>query len=386
MSNMQYDYIIKYIIIGDSGVGKLSNSVEFGARFVNVEDKRIKLQIWDTAGQESFRSITRNYYRGAVGALLVYDITRRETFEHLLMWLEDARQHSTSKTTYMLIGNKCDLEGKRAVSYEEGEAFARQRGLFFMETSAKTSANVEEAFVNIAHDIHEKIKAGIIDVNNEANGIKVGRFNPPRGNGRGRPVNLLKSSDSGGDASTLSLAQIQSSDDAELYKTAYIDVKQNRYLVDNDPGAHYAGSSIRVVNSDGFRRGRIDYESVGVLRTKPGRADSEPTLSMSCSDKIALWNVVGLQSALLSELIEPIYLSSIVVGDMFDHDSLARAFYGRCEGVQAMVWAKGFTTAEILVSGRKQGATKGTNGKYPSKTRYILATAELGFLTDKFSL
>ena len=141
----------------------------------------------------------------------------------------------------------------------------------------------------------------------------------------------------GGDASTLGLAQIQSPDDAELYKTAYLDVKQSRYLVDNDPGAHYqtaAGSSVRVVNSDGFRRGRSDYEAVGVLRTKPGRADSEPTLSMSCSDKIALWNVIGLQSALLSELIEPIYLSSIVIGDLFDHNSLARAFYGRCEGVQ----------------------------------------------------
>ena len=97
----------------------------------------------------------------------IFSALRRETFEHLLMWLEDARQHSTSKTTYMLIGNKCDLEGKRAVSYEEGESFARQRGLFFMETSAKTSANVEEAFVKIARDIHDKIKAGIIDVNNE---------------------------------------------------------------------------------------------------------------------------------------------------------------------------------------------------------------------------
>jgi small GTP-binding protein len=80
---------------------------------------------WDTAGQESFRSITRSYYRGAAGALLVYDITRRETFQHLSSWLEDARQHSSPHMTIMLIGNKLDLEHKRAVTREEGEAFAR---------------------------------------------------------------------------------------------------------------------------------------------------------------------------------------------------------------------------------------------------------------------
>ncbi|CAG8708719.1 9699_t:CDS:2, partial [Gigaspora rosea] len=123
--------------------------VEFGARFVEVEGKKIKLQIWDTAGQESFRSITRSYYRGAAGALL------------------DARQHSNSDTTIMLIGNKSDLESKRVVSYAEGEAFARQHGLFFMETSAKTAENVED-------DIYEKIKQGVFDVTNEGTGIKVG--------------------------------------------------------------------------------------------------------------------------------------------------------------------------------------------------------------------
>jgi small GTP-binding protein len=190
-SNFNYDYIIKYIIIGDTGVGKsclllqftdrrfqqahdLTIGVEFGARFVDVEGKKIKLQIWDTAGQESFRSITRSYYRGAAGALLVYDITRRETFDHLLIWLEDARQHSNSNTTIMLIGNKSDLESKRAVSYAEGEAFAQQHGLFFMETSAKTADNVEESFVDTAKDIYEKIKQGVFDVSNESNGIKVG--------------------------------------------------------------------------------------------------------------------------------------------------------------------------------------------------------------------
>lgn len=111
---------------------------------ITIEQKQVKLQIWDTAGQESFRSITRSYYRGAAGALLVYDITRRETFDHLSSWLEDARQHASTNMVIMLIGNKSDLESRREVRREEGEAFAREHGLVFMETSAKTAANVEE--------------------------------------------------------------------------------------------------------------------------------------------------------------------------------------------------------------------------------------------------
>lgn len=193
-----YSYLFKYIIIGDTGVGKsclllqftdhrfipqhdLTIGVEFGARFVTVDNKQMKLQIWDTAGQESFRSITRSYYRGAAGALLVYDITRRETYNHLTAWLEDARQHSNQNTTIMLIGNKCDLESKRAVSREEGEAFAKEHGLFFMETSARTSANVEEAFVNTASNIYEKIQKGVFDITNEANGIKIGSLQSGQG-------------------------------------------------------------------------------------------------------------------------------------------------------------------------------------------------------------
>merc|ERR1712125_25210 len=128
----------------------------------------------DTAGQESFRSITRSYYRGAAGALLVYDITRRDTFKHLSRWLDEARQHSQSNMVIMLIGNKNDLEHRRAVSYEEGKAFAEEHGLIFMETSAKTAVNVEQAFINTADKIHENIQSGVIDVSNESHGIKVG--------------------------------------------------------------------------------------------------------------------------------------------------------------------------------------------------------------------
>lgn len=141
---------------------------------INIDGKQVKLQIWDTAGQESFRSITRSYYRGAAGALLVYDITRRETFDHLTSWLEDARQHANPTMTIMLIGNKADLSHRRAVSYEEGERFAKEHGLVFLETSAKTALNVEDAFINTARKIYEKVQEGVVDVSNESYGIKVG--------------------------------------------------------------------------------------------------------------------------------------------------------------------------------------------------------------------
>ncbi|KAL8507893.1 hypothetical protein ACS0TY_018442 [Phlomoides rotata] len=188
---MSYAYLFKYIIIGDTGVGKsclllqftdkrfqpvhdLTIGVEFGARMINIDNKPMKLQIWDTAGQESFRSITRSYYRGAAGALLVYDITRRETFNHLASWLEDARQHANPNMSIMLIGNKCDLAHRRAVSTEEGEQFAKENGLIFMEASAKTAQNVEEAFIKTAATIYKKIQDGAFDVSNESYGIKVG--------------------------------------------------------------------------------------------------------------------------------------------------------------------------------------------------------------------
>eukprot|EP01147_Barroeca_monosierra_P009946 gene9946-2128_t len=179
-----YSYLFKYIIIGDSAVGKsclllqftdhrfqtvhdLTIGVEFGARMVDIDGHHIKLQIWDTAGQESFRSITRSYYRGAAGALLVYDITRRETFQHLTTWLEDAKSHSNPNMVIMLVGNKADLEDKRQVKREEGERFARERGLLFLETSAKTGLNVQESFTQTANKIYEKLQQGIFDARNE---------------------------------------------------------------------------------------------------------------------------------------------------------------------------------------------------------------------------
>jgi Ras-related protein Rab-2A len=212
---MSYAYLFKYIIIGDTGVGKsclllqftdkrfqpvhdLTIGVEFGSRLVSLTNTaaattdantQVKLQIWDTAGQESFRSITRSYYRGAAGALLVYDITRRDTFAHLGRWLEEATSHAQPNMVILLIGNKNDLEDRRAVSTAEGQAFADQHGLLFLETSAKTAYNVEAAFLRTAEEIHGKISAGDIDVSNEAHGIKVGLG----AGGANRNVNLNNS-------------------------------------------------------------------------------------------------------------------------------------------------------------------------------------------------
>uniref|UniRef100_A0A7S4NVZ5 Ras-related protein Rab-2A n=1 Tax=Paramoeba aestuarina TaxID=180227 RepID=A0A7S4NVZ5_9EUKA len=168
-----YECLFKYIIVGDTSTGKsclllqftdrrfqpihdLTIGVEFGSRTIEIDGNRVKLQIWDTAGQEKFRSITRSYYRGAAGALLLYDITRRETFDHLTTWLEDCRQYSNERIVITLIGNKCDLEHKREVSVEEGKAFAEKHGLNFLETSAKTAENVDEAFMSSARQIYEK--------------------------------------------------------------------------------------------------------------------------------------------------------------------------------------------------------------------------------------
>jgi len=190
-----YHYLFKYIIVGDAGVGKsclllqftdkrfraehdMTIGVEFGHRVVEMDDQRVKLQIWDTAGQEAFRSITRAYYRGATGALLVYDIGRRSTFEHLAQWLMDARQHAQPNMVIILIGNKSDLE-RREVTHEEGAWFARQNGLYFLEASAKTGSNVETAFLDTARSIHENLQAGLYDLSSDAHGITVGMQKGP---------------------------------------------------------------------------------------------------------------------------------------------------------------------------------------------------------------
>nr|CAD7194346.1 unnamed protein product [Timema douglasi] len=162
---------VKVVLIGDSGVGKsnlLSRftrnefnleskstiGVEFATRSIQVDGKTIKAQIWDTAGQERYRAITSAYYRGAVGALLVYDIAKHLTYENVERWLRELRDHADQNIVIMLVGNKSDLRHLRAVPTDEAKAFAERNGLSFIETSALDSTNVETAFQNILTEIY----------------------------------------------------------------------------------------------------------------------------------------------------------------------------------------------------------------------------------------
>ncbi|ONK76874.1 uncharacterized protein A4U43_C02F750 [Asparagus officinalis] len=170
----EYDYLFKIVLIGDSGVGKsniLSRftrnefcleskstiGVEFATRTLQIEGKTIKAQIWDTAGQERYRAITSAYYRGAVGALLVYDITKRQTFENVLRWLRELRDHADSNIVIMMAGNKSDLNHLRAVSPDDAQVLAEKEGLSFLETSALEALNIENAFHTILTEIYHII-------------------------------------------------------------------------------------------------------------------------------------------------------------------------------------------------------------------------------------
>ncbi|XP_028835304.1 RAB11a, member RAS oncogene family, like [Denticeps clupeoides] len=170
----EYDYLFKVVLIGDSGVGKsnlLSRftrnefnleskstiGVEFATRSIQVDGKTIKAQIWDTAGQERYRAITSAYYRGAVGALLVYDIAKHLTYENAERWLKELQDHADSNIVIMLVGNKSDLRHLRAVPTDEAKAFSEKHGLSFLETSALDSSNVELAFQTILAAIYHKV-------------------------------------------------------------------------------------------------------------------------------------------------------------------------------------------------------------------------------------
>ncbi|GIX98884.1 ras-related protein Rab-39B [Caerostris darwini] len=150
--------------------------VDFFARLIEVKDGvRVKLQLWDTAGQERFRTITWSYYRNSVGALLLYDITRRSSFEHLVEWLFEARRHiEPGRAVFEVVACKVDLESSRVVSTEEGKAFAESYGLSFIETSAKTGFNLENTFVNISQQIYDKIQSGELKMQDGWDGIRTG--------------------------------------------------------------------------------------------------------------------------------------------------------------------------------------------------------------------
>jgi len=174
MSQEEYDYLYKIVLIGDSGVGK-SNllmrftrnefsletkstiGVEFATKNVNAEDKVIKAQIWDTAGQERYRAITSAYYRGAVGALLVYDISKQVTFQNVERWLSELRDNADRNIVIMLVGNKSDLKHLRMVSTEDAEAFAQKNKISFIETSALDATNVDNAFHSILLEIYHTL-------------------------------------------------------------------------------------------------------------------------------------------------------------------------------------------------------------------------------------
>ena len=207
-SNVNFHYLLKYIIIGDASVGKsnillkyahnqfkaeyqLTIGVEFGAKNIKIKDKIYRIQIWDTAGQENFRSITRAYYKNSVCALVVYDITNRQSFENVKAWIEDCKSQSPSTILMALVGNKIDLDSSRAVSTEEGEDFANMNGMPFFETSAKSGENIDSIFTNTATEICHKIEEGCYDVTNDSCGIKVG-INESRKTVSGMMTNVIQ--------------------------------------------------------------------------------------------------------------------------------------------------------------------------------------------------
>eukprot|EP01117_Protostelium_nocturnum_P007504 TRINITY_DN2684_c0_g1_i1.p1 TRINITY_DN2684_c0_g1~~TRINITY_DN2684_c0_g1_i1.p1 ORF type:complete len:213 (-),score=69.58 TRINITY_DN2684_c0_g1_i1:63-701(-) len=172
--NAGYDFLIKLLLIGDSGVGKsclllrfsddsftpsfiTTIGIDFKIRTIDLEGKKIKLQIWDTAGQERFRTITTAYYRGAMGILLVYDVTDDKSFANMGNWIRNIEQHASENVNKILIGNKCDLVDKKVIDVARGKAMADEYGIRFLETSAKNSINVEEAFISLARDIKKRL-------------------------------------------------------------------------------------------------------------------------------------------------------------------------------------------------------------------------------------
>ena len=206
---------IKLLLIGDSGVGKsccllrfsedsftpsfiTTIGIDFKIRTIELDGKRVKLQIWDTAGQERFRTITTAYYRGAMGILLVYDVTDEKSFNsvshssaasHYSMalmedgadrcftdirtWFSNVEQHATEGVKKILIGNKCDWEEKRVVSTERGQALADELGIPFMEVSAKSNINVEKAFYSLAGDIKKRLSDTAKTESNATGGVNV---------------------------------------------------------------------------------------------------------------------------------------------------------------------------------------------------------------------
>ena len=178
-----YDVIYKVVLVGDSGVGKTNIllrslnkefnqntkatvGVEFGDINITIDNKIVKGQIWDTAGQERYRAITSAYYRGAHGALIVYDVTQRDTFDSIDKWISDLRSNTDERLVITIIGNKIDLVDKRQVTTEEGQAKAKEKEVAFIETSAFSNKNVFKAFEEILNKIYIAYKPVENDLKN----------------------------------------------------------------------------------------------------------------------------------------------------------------------------------------------------------------------------
>lgn len=172
--NPDYDYLFKLLLIGDSGVGKScllirfaddtftesfisTIGVDFKIRTISVGGKVVKLQIWDTAGQERFRTLTTAYYRSAHGIIMVYDVNEKETYLHIDQWLEEVERYACDGVNKVLVGNKCDLLGKRQVEYDVARSFAERLQISFIETSAKDRTNVDNVFYTMAEELREKL-------------------------------------------------------------------------------------------------------------------------------------------------------------------------------------------------------------------------------------
>ncbi|XP_053506429.1 ras-related protein Rab-19 [Ictalurus furcatus] len=166
-----FDFLFKIILIGDTDVGKTSViqrfktgnfserqqstiGVDFIVRTLNIQGRKVKMQVWDTAGQERFRTITQSYYRSAHAAMITYDITRGATFNSVPQWIREMEQYGAANVLLALIGNKCDLESERQVEFNEACTVAKQKGFVVaLETSAKEAQNVDQAFIVMAHEL-----------------------------------------------------------------------------------------------------------------------------------------------------------------------------------------------------------------------------------------
>lgn len=191
-----FHYQYRLILIGDSTVGKSSLlkyftegktaeisdptvGVDFYARMVELRPGfRVKLQLWDTAGQEKFRSITRSYYRNSVGVLLVYDVSNRQSFKNIQSWLTEAQANvggpNPGQCVFQLVGHKADMESERQVQYEEGEYFAKHHRMTYIETSAISGENVYDAFMMLAHEVNARIEKGFLRTVEGWEGVKCG--------------------------------------------------------------------------------------------------------------------------------------------------------------------------------------------------------------------